>query len=261
MVREKKPKIITDTLKDKIIRGIWTLFETEEENERKKRSITKEYIRTLFEQEEDYYELKRISNFWNNDYTEYESNGDKNRNLSLIEYLNKIKPHLRNIIINLQNSNAWKIQLTIATNFISSKDAEEEGAMHSSSSNIKFTPYSDANDFIDELFKSLHSRYQENLETSMRGSDFIFDSVQLMYYKCHKVNFSHGASYIDSPDWIKKKKATINLKNTDDKCFPYAVTLALNYAEIEAHPEKVSNIKGFMNKYNWKGINYPSKNR
>ena len=53
----------------------------------------------------------------------------------------------------------------------------------------------------------------------MRGSDFIFDSVQLMYYKCHKVNLRDGGSYIDSPDWIKKKKETINPKNDDDKCF------------------------------------------
>ena len=56
-------------------------------------------------------------------------------------------------------------------------------------SNIKFTPYSDPNDVIDKLLKSLHSRYQENLETSMKRSDFIFDSVQLLYYKCHKVAF------------------------------------------------------------------------
>ena len=40
----------------------------------------------------------------------------------------------------------------------------------------------------------------------MRGSEFIFDSVQMMYYKCHKVDFRPGPSYIDSPDWIKKEK-------------------------------------------------------
>ena len=61
-------------------------------------------IRTLFEQEEDYYKPKRVNSFWNNNYIEYESNGDKNRNLSLDEYLNKIKPYLRNVIIDLQNS-------------------------------------------------------------------------------------------------------------------------------------------------------------
>ena len=57
--------------------------------------------------------------------------------------------------------------------------------MHSSSSNIKLTSYNDANEVVDELFESLRSRYRENLETSMRGSDFNFDSVQLKYYKYH----------------------------------------------------------------------------
>ena len=77
-------------------------------------------IRTLFEQqEENYYKPKKVSNFWNNNYIEYESNGDKNRNLLLEEYLHKIKPYLRNIIIDLQSSDTCKIQLTIAINFIS----------------------------------------------------------------------------------------------------------------------------------------------
>ena len=61
--------------------------------------------------------------------------------------------------------------------------------MHSTSKNINFTSYNDANEVVDELFQSVRSRYQGNLETSMRGNDFIFDSVQLMYYKCHEVNF------------------------------------------------------------------------
>ena len=75
---------------------------------------------------------------------------------------------------------------------------------------MKLKPYSHANDVSETLFNSLRSRHQESLETSMKGHDFIFDSVQLMYYKCNKVNFICGGSYIDSPDWIKKKKATIN---------------------------------------------------
>ena len=87
-------------------------------------------IRTLFEQEEDYYKPKRVNIFWNNNYIEYESNGDENRNLSLDECFNKIEPYLRNIITDLQNSDTWKIQLTISINFISSKDVAEECVMH-----------------------------------------------------------------------------------------------------------------------------------
>ena len=66
----------------------------------------------------------------------------------------------------------------------------------------------------------------------MRGSDFIFDLVKDMYYKCNKVNFRRGGSNIDSPDWIKKKKATINPKNTDHKCFQYAATIALRKSRL-----------------------------
>ena len=52
---------------------------------------------------EDYYKPERVNNFWNNNCIEYESNGDKNRILSLDKYCNIIKPYLRNIIIDLQN--------------------------------------------------------------------------------------------------------------------------------------------------------------
>ena len=91
-----------------------------------------------------------MSNFWNNN---HESNGDKNRNFSLDKHLNKTKPCLRNLIIDLQNSDTWKIQLTIAINFIISKDNEEEHKMHSKSDNIKFTSYNDVNELVDELFR------------------------------------------------------------------------------------------------------------
>ena len=64
------------------------------------------------------------------------------------------------------------------------------------------------------------------------------------------VNFKSSGSYIDSPEGIKMKKAAINQKNKDDKCYQYATTAALNYEEIESHPEGVSNIKPFINKHN-----------
>ena len=81
----------------------------------------------------------------------------------------------------------------------------------------------------------------------MKGSSFAFDSVQLMCYKFHKVNFKCEGLYIDSPDQIKKEKATINPKNTDNKHFQYAVAVALNYEEIKWNPGRVSNIKPFIN--------------
>ena len=75
----------------------------------------------FFEQEDDCYKPETVSNFWNKSYIKYESSGDKNKNLSLKEYLDKIRPYLRDIIIDLQESDTWKIQLIIAINFISPK--------------------------------------------------------------------------------------------------------------------------------------------
>ena len=69
-----------------------------------------------------------------------------------------------------------------------------------------------------------------------------------MYQKCHKANFRHGGSNIDSPGQIKQKKANKS-KKKDDKCFQYAVTVALNYEEFKWNPGRVSNIKPFINKY------------
>ena len=72
--------------------------------------------------------------------------------------------------MDLQNSDTWKIQLTIVINFISSKDAGEERVMNSWGNNIKLTSYNDANEKTDEIFESLRSRYQKKSEISMAGS-------------------------------------------------------------------------------------------
>ena len=78
--------------------------------------------------------------------------------------------------------------------------------MHSKSGNIKSKISDEADEVTKKLFDSLKNRYQNDLQ-SMRGSEFVFDYVQLLYYKCHKINLNCGGSYMDSPDWIKNKKS------------------------------------------------------
>ena len=67
---------------------------------------------------------------------------------------------------------------------------------------------------------------KKGLEESMKGSEFVVDSVNALYHDFNKISLSRGKSYIDSPEWLKNKKATINPKNNDDKCFQYALTVA-----------------------------------
>ena len=79
------------------------------------------------------------------------------------------------------------------------------------------------------FFKLLPNRYQIEFETLMKDRNFIFDCVNLLCYKDHKINLKRGESNIDSPDWIKSKKGIINHVNNDDKCLQYTATLALNH--------------------------------
>ena len=82
--------------------------------------------------------------------------------------------------------------------------------MHSKSDNIEIMMNGEADEVIEELFESLKKKYQNRLEETMKGSEFVFDYVYLWYCKCHKINLNDGGSYVDSPDWIKNRKATIN---------------------------------------------------
>ena len=80
-----------------------------------------------------------------------------------------------------------------------------------------------------------------------------------LYYYLHKISLNRGGSYTDSPKWLKNQKATIIPKNIKaDKCFQYGSTVALNYEQIKIHPKRISNIKPFIDQYNWKEINFPS---
>ena len=114
-------------------------------------------------------------------------------------------------------------------------------------------------DIINNLFISLKNNYQTEDQIMREGSDFKFESDDRLDYKLHKIKSRRGGSYIKSPEWIRNKRATINMKNEDDdNCFRYALTVALNYQNIKNHPERILNIKPFINEYNWEGIGFPS---
>ena len=145
-------------------------------------------IKKIFEHEaeENSYKSATVNNFWSKNYIEHESKGETNKTLSVEEYLNKIRPYLEDIN-NLKKSYTWKIQLTIANNFIHSIDSDEERVMHSKSNNIEVMINDEVDEATNEILHSLKNRYQNNLD-SMTDRKFVFDFVHLLYHKCHKIN-------------------------------------------------------------------------
>ena len=157
-------------------------------------------VGNLFNQsaDKDYYKPIKTKSAFNGNYIEYESNGDKDKSLSEKEYLSMIRPYLSNIINDhkIHSGNEvidyetqfeeWKIQLTMSINFIFSKDSDDTRNMHTKSNNIEIMAGSETDEIIEEHSKSLLQRYQEELEESMKGNEFIFDSVNLLRYYLQK---------------------------------------------------------------------------
>ena len=117
---------------------------------------------------------------------------------------------------------------------------------------------SETEEIAEKLVMSILQRYQDNLQNKMKGSDFIFNGINYLYYDLNRITISKGGSYIESPKWLKNKKCTINQKNTDNKCFQYATTLALSFNNIKKDPQRISKIKPFIDNCNWNDINFPA---
>ena len=173
-----------------------------------------------------------------------------------------IEKYLRELINKYKNEGEWKIQLIAEINFISLKPGSDETrVMYTRSDNEEFMNGDDTDEVIKSLFKSFLQRFEENLQNKMRGSEFEFDGINFFYYNFNKTSIYRSGSYIDSPKWLKDKKSTINPKNNDHTRFQYAATLALNFNNINNHPEKISKIRPFTDQYNWKDIDFPPTNK
>ena len=189
----------------------------------------------------------------------YESRGDKDAKSALYKYFDKIKPYLKDMIDDYKSKGEWKIQITMRIIFISFIDKNETQVMHTKSDNVEIMNGTDTSDAINKLINSFMKRYQEELVSKMKGSSYILQRIDLLEYHLHKISLNRGSSYIKSPEWLHNKVVTINTKNTkNNNCFQYAITAPLKHHNIDHHLEIISKLGPFINKYNWKDIEFPS---
>ena len=98
-----------------------------------------------------------------------------------------IRQYLSGIMNNHKTQNEWKIQLSLAINFASSKDFKETRTIYTNSDNIDIINGYETDQFIEELFDSVLQRYQ---------SEFVYDSIDLLHYKLHEIHLNSGGSYV-----------------------------------------------------------------
>ena len=100
-------------------------------------------------------------------------------------------------------------------NFISSRDTGETRIDYVWSDNVSIMQGEDTKAIIREIFKSFLHNYQQEIKI-IKGSDFVFESADLIDYKLHRVRLNRGGSYIKSPEWLLHKGATIIPKYEND---------------------------------------------
>ena len=182
-------------------------------------------------------------------YVKYTSSGDFTS--SIAAYFENIKFYLSNLIHYYMLKGEWKIQLSMQVSFISPIN-EENDIMHSKSDNVEIMRGRSTNDILNMFIETFKQRYQEGLETKMRGINYVFNHVKLLEYHFQKISINRGNSYIPTLDWIANKKCTINPKKTkDNRCCLYAIVIALNFNKIPNNPGRISNLIPFISKYNW----------
>ena len=251
-------KKINNTNDEDFIENIRDLFNNKLDkkiNNNKTNDDFIENIRDLFSILD--YEPVLIKSGFDNNYLEYMSNG--NNSLSFNEYLELIEPYLYDLINVYKAKGEWKLQLSAEISFVSQKpDSNEIRIMYTRSIPEEIIIGSETEEVAENLIMQLLQKYQDNLQNKMKGSDFIFNGINYLYYDLNRITISKGGSYIESPKWLKDKKCTINQKSTDNKCFQYATTLALNINSIDKHHQRISKIKPFIDNYNWNDINFPA---
>ena len=111
---------------------------------------------------------------------------------------------------------------------------------------------------IGELVNRMIAHTLEQIENpALRDSGFVFEEVIGTNIDFHRLNLTRGSSYLPLPDWLSRKKAIINPKNSDMECFKWAVIVADRWEEIDKHPERISKLRKFEEEYDWSDVEYP----
>ena len=101
---------------------------------------------------------------------------------------------------------------------------------------------SDMGEIVSEMIEHM----QQQIENpALRDSKFVFDGVIHMDIDFHRLNLTRGSSYIPVPDWLAKRKAIINPKNSDMERIKWAVIAAMRWEEIDRDHQKITKLKRF----------------
>ena len=207
----------------------------------------------------DYYKPILARSSFENNYGEYEIRGDKNKNLTLKQYLYIITTQLAELINKKKNStqNEQKVQLIISVIFKHVMDPTKKRTFNVKSKSIQMRSGDNTDDIIIKLLESFLENYEREENILGNGSNYVLDGVDSTLAYFHTIVLRRGSSSTPSPKWVSHKKATINPKNRKDNCcFVYSIIAALHHQDISHDPQRIIKFKPYISDYNWKDIDF-----
>ena len=156
-------------------------------------------------------------------------------------------------LLNKETTNrAMRSQATIWIRFV--RDEVEQVSLAFNSRIMTVYSLNDKNEIVTAMIEHMAQQIEN---PALRNSKFVFDRVLHVDIDFHRLNLMRGSSYVLLPDWLMKKKAIINPKNSDMECFKWAVIAAMKWEEIGNNLERVSKLKRYEGEFDWSDIEFP----
>ena len=200
---------------------------------------------------DDYYKPILAKESFNRNYQMLTCSGDKNRDMDIDMYLDKVRPYLITSI-NEKKISDQKIQLDIAIN-LSHITKNDRITFYVKSNNIACLLSDNSEGTLEQLINLLRNYLEDKFLICGTDSSYVYESVEGLSIHFHKIDLNRGSSYIPPPDWLKNKEAIINPQNTEDNiCFMFALTIAFIHKEIGKNSGCISKqLIEHIPKYSW----------
>ena len=186
-------------------------------------------------------------------YRSYRINGKPK--LDVDTFFNRIRKELIELIKReLKTQTSARIQMTAWIRFVRDDDEEGQERIELAFNSLMTSVYRGSK--MDQIVDGMIANMKFQMENpALLNSRFVFDEFLYLDVNFHQLNLTRSSSYLPLPDWLARKKAIVNPHNNDEECFKWSVITAENVGMKD--PQRVSNLRKFMDNYNWSGLEFP----
>ena len=185
---------------------------------------------------------KELKGAFGGAYRHYRIDGieGKGHILDVDTYFARTRKFLIDLLNKETTNRAVRSQATIWIRFV--RDEVEQVSLAFNSRMMTVYSLNDKNEIVTAMIEHMAQQIEN---PALRNNKFVFDGVLHMDIDFNRLNLTRGSSYIPLLDWLMKKKAIINPKNSDMECFKWAIIAAMKWEEVGSNPERVGKLRRY----------------